>query len=543
MKVYYDPIAGGMASIPEDYVAQGTFAAHTTATGTAVHGLGTAALSPTTAFSAADHNHTGVYQPAGSYLTVETDPVFLAWDKSTGISITESQISDLGDYAGDAAFQAHVTATGASVHGLGNSSILNTGTTAGTVAAGDHTHDLSAYAPLASPSFTTPALGVFTGTRGTLTNNSTNATVNGFYVTCNDSLTATNTRTQYGIGTAAGMSIDGGLTSAGSSCMGAVGQGLRAYAAGRDDNGTIGTVYGGSFVAGHNNIDVYANPVTTLAAGLVSTALVRRGTIETYYGLYLPAPTKISTPAAWTAGAAVSAGIVRAPTVANGYYYVANGAGTTGAIEPTWDTTPGGSTADNDITWRTLIIPSITNEWGVYQASGAAVNYFNGDVGIGPTSPQADLHISRSAGATIRMQRADTSVSANDVVGTLDFVTNDSQPSTNVYAARIQVIATNTISSDINPAKIVLSTTPTGVGAALTPALTLGADQSALIAGKFGCNGAAVQAAYVVGAAAPAGGTGATAGAYDTAANRNAMITLVNNMRTCLINAGLAVAA
>jgi hypothetical protein len=28
----------------------------------------------------------------------ETDPVFTAWDKSTGISITESQISDLGNY-------------------------------------------------------------------------------------------------------------------------------------------------------------------------------------------------------------------------------------------------------------------------------------------------------------------------------------------------------------------------------------------------------------------------------------------------------------
>lgn len=38
------------------------------------------------------------YQAAGSYLTEETDPVFTAWDKSTGISITESQISDLQAY-------------------------------------------------------------------------------------------------------------------------------------------------------------------------------------------------------------------------------------------------------------------------------------------------------------------------------------------------------------------------------------------------------------------------------------------------------------
>ncbi len=34
----------------------------------------------------------------GTYIETETDPVFNAWDKSTGISITESQISDLGTY-------------------------------------------------------------------------------------------------------------------------------------------------------------------------------------------------------------------------------------------------------------------------------------------------------------------------------------------------------------------------------------------------------------------------------------------------------------
>lgn len=38
---------------------------------------------------------------------------------------------------------------------------------------------------------------------------------------------------------------------------------------------------------------------------------------------------------------------------------------------------------------------------------------------------------------------------------------------------------------------------------------------------------------------APAGGTGAAAGAYDTAANRDIMINLVNEMRTVLINLGL----
>ncbi|MGF1586999.1 MAG: hypothetical protein ACFCUM_16895, partial [Bacteroidales bacterium] len=35
---------------------------------------------------------------AEGYLTSESDPVFTAWDKTTGITITESQISDLKDY-------------------------------------------------------------------------------------------------------------------------------------------------------------------------------------------------------------------------------------------------------------------------------------------------------------------------------------------------------------------------------------------------------------------------------------------------------------
>ena len=48
-----------------------------------------------------------------------------------------------------------------------------------------------------------------------------------------------------------------------------------------------------------------------------------------------------------------------------------------------------------------------------------------------------------------------------------------------------------------------------------------------------------IQRASANQAAAPAGGTGATAGAYDTAAHRDTMITLVNEMRLALIAFGL----
>ncbi len=50
---------------------------------------------------------------------------------------------------------------------------------------------------------------------------------------------------------------------------------------------------------------------------------------------------------------------------------------------------------------------------------------------------------------------------------------------------------------------------------------------------------AIVQRSGAAQAAAPPGGTGAAAGGYDTAANRDAMIALVNEMRLVLVNLGL----
>jgi len=67
-----------------------------------------------------------------SYLTAETDPVFTAWDMSTGITITESQVSDLQSYLTaetdplySASEASNITAT--DITNLGNLSGTNTG--------------------------------------------------------------------------------------------------------------------------------------------------------------------------------------------------------------------------------------------------------------------------------------------------------------------------------------------------------------------------------------------------------------------------------
>lgn len=61
--------------------------------------------------------------------------------------------------------------------------------------------------------------------------------------------------------------------------------------------------------------------------------------------------------AAWTAGVPIYAGELRSPTTGNGFYYQANGAGTTGITEPTWPTTNGSTVSDNGITWTCRVLP------------------------------------------------------------------------------------------------------------------------------------------------------------------------------------------
>lgn len=50
------------------------------------------------AITTTDINTWNTAHTLAGYLTTETDPIFTAWNKSTGISITESQISDLKTY-------------------------------------------------------------------------------------------------------------------------------------------------------------------------------------------------------------------------------------------------------------------------------------------------------------------------------------------------------------------------------------------------------------------------------------------------------------
>jgi len=56
-------------------------------------------------------------------------------------------------------------------------------------------------------------------------------------------------------------------------------------------------------------------------------------------------------PSDWAASTAYSLGDFRAPTTDNGYWYEVTVAGTSGASEPTWPTTPGDTVDDGTVTW------------------------------------------------------------------------------------------------------------------------------------------------------------------------------------------------
>lgn len=60
----------------------------------------------------------------GAYLTVESDPNFSSWDKSTGIIITENQISDLQDYIKEETDPLFVTSAANNITGAGSGSII-----------------------------------------------------------------------------------------------------------------------------------------------------------------------------------------------------------------------------------------------------------------------------------------------------------------------------------------------------------------------------------------------------------------------------------
>lgn len=63
--------------------------------------------------------------------------------------------------------------------------------------------------------------------------------------------------------------------------------------------------------------------------------------------------------ATWQAETPYAVGDRVIPTTPGNYYYLCTRAGTSGAVEPEWGTTPGGTTTDGSVTWICHQLPKL----------------------------------------------------------------------------------------------------------------------------------------------------------------------------------------
>lgn len=207
--------------------------------------------------------------------------------------------------------------------------------------------------------------------------------------------------------------------------------------------------------------------VVVLSRGLYTGVhMAGAGSITSGYGMYIDLPTV-------SGGGTLTRGI--------GAYILNQGnAGITSAAGLVISDT---SAATNNTNLAIGIASSAlpTGSFSIYNAS-ANDNYFAGKLGVGTTAPHSLLDVSSTTGGIITITRVDTSITANDSLGILQWYAADTSTTTTFINASIEVQATNTVTTDINPSRMIFSTTPTGVAAVLTEAFRLENDQTALFA-------------------------------------------------------------
>jgi hypothetical protein len=129
-----------------------------------------------------------------------------------------------------------------------------------------------------------------------------------------------------------------------------------------------------------------------------------------------------ASPSAWVLSTAYAVGDWVEPTTPAGYVYKCTTAGTSDITEPSpWDTTPGGTTTDNTVTWTTYAVPTVTDEvmqlvatqlrilGNGYNAANVVVKDITGvttytvttDYTLETISPGGYIGIKRVAGGTI----------------------------------------------------------------------------------------------------------------------------------------------
>ncbi len=114
-------------------------------------------------------------------------------------------------------------------------------------------------------------------------------------------------------------------------------------------------------------------------------------------------------------------------------------------------------------------------EYSLYSAQTARLTHVGAAIFGTLQVPVGNLDVSATTGGVLAIRRNDASVTANDMIGKIAFYTNDTSTTTNLIAASIEAQATNTVATDINPGRMIFSTTGTDVAGALTERLRIDA--------------------------------------------------------------------
>lgn len=182
-------------------------------------------------------------------------------------------------------------------------------------------------------------------------------------------------------------------------------------------------------------------------------------------------------------------------------------------------TTPGVVTASMGIWIRApFASAAITTGYGLRIDSQVAASVGTA-YAIQTAGGQVDF--GTTTGQVLALTRIDTTVTAADVIGRIEWRTQDTSTTTTASAAEIEAQAVSTITTDINPGRLIFRTTPTAVAAVPTEALRITETQ------RIGVGGVTSPTAALH---LPAGGTAAnsaplkfTSGSFLTTPEAGAM--------------------
>lgn len=113
---------------------------------------------------------------------------------------------------------------------------------------------------------------------------------------------------------------------------------------------TVSLIYTDAIGTGADNYYWVRSVSTSDVRGDFSTSARGQTSLDVKYVMQMLTAIK------WTPNTVYSPFQYVQPTIANGFTYLAVNGGTSGATEPVWNRVLGGSTTDNDITWKTRAV-------------------------------------------------------------------------------------------------------------------------------------------------------------------------------------------